>query len=89
ISYTWTAESFPTRARSTGFAMCDGLGHIGGGIGLIAVASFVSSLISSGVTTSLVIEVFIIIGVFQLISTIIAISAGHKTANKRLDEISP
>ncbi|WP_338602250.1 MFS transporter [Sulfolobus tengchongensis] len=88
-SYTWTAESFPTRARSTGFALCDGVGHIGGGIGIIAVASFISSLISSGVTTFLAVEVFLIISLFQVISTIIAVIAGHKTANKRLDEISP
>ncbi|AAY81089.1 MFS transporter [Sulfolobus acidocaldarius] len=89
ISYAWTAESFPTRARSTGFALCDGIGHVGGGIGLIIIASFISSLLSSGVTTGLAVEVFVIIGVFQLISTLIAISSGHKTANKRLDEISP
>lgn len=89
ISYAWTAESFPTRARATGFALCDGVGHIGGGIGTIAVASFISSLLSAGVTKGLAAEVFLLIALFQVISTIIAISIGHKTANRRLDEISP
>jgi len=89
ISYTWTAESFPTRSRATGFALCDGLGHIGGGLGIIEVASFISSLISGGITTTLVLEVFLLIALFQVISTIIAMSLGHRTANKRLDEISP
>lgn len=89
ISYAWTAESFPTRARATGFALCDGVGHIGGGIGTIAVASFISSLLSSGITKGLAAEVFLLIALFQVISTIIAISIGHKTANRRLDEISP
>lgn len=89
ISYTWTAESFPTRARTTGFALCDGVGHIGGGIGIIVIASFISSLLSSGVTSTLAIEVFLIIALFQVISTIIAIASGHRAANRRLDELSP
>ncbi len=31
--YLMSSESFPTVARSTGFAMADGLGHLGGAIG--------------------------------------------------------
>jgi len=89
ISYTWTIESYPTRARATGFALSDGLGHIGGGIAMIAVASFIGSLVSKGVTTTLVVEVFLLIASFQVISTIIAVALGHRTANKRLEEISP
>jgi MFS family permease len=89
VSYAWSAESFPTRARATGFALTDGLGHIGGGIGVVVIASFISSLVSSGVSTTLAVEVFLLIALFQLISALIAISLGHKTANKRLDEVSP
>ena len=81
ISYTWVTESFPTRARATGFAMSDGLGHLGGGIGLIIVGA----LLSSGQS---ILVLFIIIAMFQIISAIIA-QLGPKTANKRLDEVSP
>jgi len=88
-SYAWTAESFPTRARATGFALADGVGHIGGGIGVALVASFISALVSGGVSTTLIVEVMLLIAGFQVISAIIAIVIGHKTANRRLDEISP
>jgi MFS family permease len=81
IAYTWVTESFPTRARATGFAMADGLGHLGGGIGLIIVGS----LIASGLP---ILALFVIIALFQIISATIA-QFGPKTANKRLDEVSP
>ena len=81
IAYTWVTESFPTRARATGFAMADGLGHLGGGIGLIIVGA----LVTSGYP---ILGLFVIIAMFQIISAIIA-QFGPKTANKRLDEVSP
>jgi MFS family permease len=81
ISYTWVTESFPTRARATGFAMADGLGHLGGGIGLIIVGA----LLTSGQS---ILALFVIIALFQIVSAIIA-QAGPKTSNRRLDEVSP
>jgi len=81
IAYTWVTESFPTRARATGFALADGLGHLGGGIGLIIVGA----LIATGLP---ILTLFVIIAMFQIISAIIA-QFGPKTANKRLDEVSP
>jgi MFS family permease len=86
ITYTWVTESYPTRARATGFAMADGLGHLGGGIGLIIVGALLSIMKSGSVESILVL--FIIIAMFQVISAIIA-QFGPKTANKRLDEVSP
>jgi MFS family permease len=86
ITYTWVTESYPTRARATGFAMADGLGHLGGGIGLIIVGALLSIMKSASVESILVL--FIIIAMFQIISAAIA-QFGPKTANKRLDEVSP
>ena len=86
IAYTWVTESFPTRARATGFAMADGLGHLGGGIGLIIVGALLT-IIKSGSMES-VLVLFVIIALFQVISAIIA-QFGPKTTNKRLDELSP
>jgi len=86
ISYTWVSESFPTRARATGFALADGLGHLGGGIGLIIVGALLSIMTKGSMQSILVL--FIIIASFQIISAIIA-QFGPRTANKRLDEVSP
>jgi MFS family permease len=82
ITYAWVTESFPTRARATGFALADGLGHIGGGIGFIIVANALLDLNLSALV------LFIIIASFQIISAAIA-QLGPKTANRRLDEVSP
>ncbi len=39
-----TAESFPTRARTTGFGLVDGVGHLGGGIGVLLIAPYVKHM---------------------------------------------
>ncbi|MDG6987759.1 MAG: MFS transporter [Nitrososphaerota archaeon] len=80
ITYAWVSESFPTRARATGFALADGGGHLGGGVGLIITAALVTTLPVMGVMLT--------IAGFQIASALIA-QIGPKTANKRLDEVSP
>jgi MFS family permease len=42
--YLLTAESFPTNARATGFALTDGLGHLGGGLGPILLFPLISKV---------------------------------------------
>jgi hypothetical protein len=37
------AENFPTRARTTGFALVDGVGQLGGGIGVLLIAPHLES----------------------------------------------
>ena len=47
MSYAWTTENFPTRARATGFALADGIGHLGGGVGILVIAPLIPVLLKS------------------------------------------
>ncbi len=77
----WTTENFPARARTTGFAVVDGIGHIGGGIGILSVAYLLSLSVSPVI-------IFILIAVFLFIPSGIA-RFGVKTNRARMDKISP
>jgi putative MFS transporter len=77
--YTYTAESFPTRARTSGFALCDGVGHGGGAVGGLYLPTVVASLsFFAG---------FTIIGVTGLIAGLIAL-AGPRASGLALERIS-
>jgi putative MFS transporter len=80
MTYAWSAENYPTRARATGFALVDGVGHVGGGVGLLVLAPLIPVL---GVLPT-----FLIIGGCLVVSAIIA-QFGTATRSKRLDEVSP
>ncbi|HEU5230821.1 MAG TPA: MFS transporter [Ktedonobacteraceae bacterium] len=80
MTYTWSTENYPTRARATGFALVDGIGHLGGGIGLLVIAPLIPNLGA--------LYTFLIIGGCLVVSAIIA-QAGNATKHKRLDEVSP
>ncbi|HZO71937.1 MAG TPA: MFS transporter [Ktedonobacteraceae bacterium] len=80
MTYTWSTENYPTRARATGFALVDGVGHLGGGIGLLVIAPLIPSLGA--------LNTFLIIGGCLVVSAIIA-QLGNATKHKRLDEVSP
>jgi len=80
MAYTWSTENYPTRARASGFALVDGIGHLGGGIGVIYVTSFVVRLGPFGT--------FLLMGSFLLVAAGLA-QFGPATRNKRLDQVSP
>lgn len=79
-SYAMTAESFPTRARTTGFALVDGVGHIGGGIGVLVIAPFLPHMTILGA--------LILISSFLVVAAVIAQFTTH-TRNRSLDHVSP
>src|SRR5437764_2918577 len=88
MMYTWSTENYPTRARATGFALVDGIGHLGGGVGILVIAPLIPNLVASmGVTTGPIV-IFVIIAAFLIAAAIIA-QFGVATRQKRLDEVSP
>jgi hypothetical protein len=50
MTYALSTESFPTRARVTGFGMVDGVGHLGGGIGVLLIAPQIPHMSVLGAT---------------------------------------
>src|SRR5579859_57422 len=80
MAWAWSAENYPTRARATGFALVDGIGHVGGGVGIILIAGNISTL---GI-----IGTFLVIGGCLVVASVIA-QFGTATKELRLDEVSP
>jgi len=71
MTYTWSTEIYPTRARATGFALVDGIGHLGGGVGILFIAPLIPALLSSlGATTGSIV-IFLIIDAFLVVAAII------------------
>lgn len=80
MCWAWSAENYPTRARTSGFALVDGIGHIGGGVGMLVLVPFMPTLGPIGT--------FLVLGGFLVISSAIA-QFGISSKDKRLDEVSP
>lgn len=80
IAYSWTTENFPTRARTTGFALVDGVGHLGGGIGVLLIAPLIPRLGPLGA--------MLLISSFLVLAAIIA-QFGTATRSRALEEVSP
>ena len=80
IAYAWSVENYPTRARTTGFALVDGIGHLGGGVGMIVIAPLIPYLS--------VLAAMLIIGAFLVVAAVIA-QFGLATRDRLLDDISP
>ncbi|HEY2603442.1 MAG TPA: MFS transporter, partial [Thermoleophilaceae bacterium] len=80
MTYAWSAENFPTRARTTGFALVDGVGHLGGGIGVLLIAPHIADM---GALTS-----FVVLAGCLGVAAVIA-QFGIRTRDRRLEEVSP
>jgi MFS transporter, putative metabolite:H+ symporter len=78
VAYTFTAENFPTRLRSRGFALADGGGHLGGAVGAL--------LLPALVTGSTFFIGFAIIGITGLLAGLIALG-GPKTTGLSLEKV--
>jgi MFS transporter, putative metabolite:H+ symporter len=79
VAYTYTAESFPTRARTSGFAWSDGLGHLGGAVGALALPALIAA-------TSFFFG-FSAIGITGLAAGLIAL-LGPRASGQSLERIS-
>jgi MFS transporter, putative metabolite:H+ symporter len=80
MTYARSAESFPTRARTTGFALVDGVGHLGGGIGVLVIAPLIPHMSVLGA--------FMLVSAFLVVAAIIGMF-GVETRNKRFEDVSP
>ncbi len=80
MTYARSAENFPTRARTTGFALVDGVGHLGGGIGVLIIAPLVPKMSTLGALS--------LIGGFLVIAAVLGMF-GVETRNKRFEDVSP
>jgi MFS family permease len=79
VAYTFTAESFPTRMRATGFAFSDGIGHAGGAVGALALPIVVHEWsFFAG---------FAIIGITGLLAGLTAL-LGPVVTGRRLESVS-
>ncbi len=80
MTYALSAESFPTRARVTGFGLVDGIGHLGGGIGVLLIAPQIPHMSVLGA--------FLVISGFLVVAAVIAQFALNTRA-RRFEEVSP
>lgn len=80
MTYTLSTESFPTRARVTGFGMVDGVGHLGGGIGVLIIAPQIPHMSVLGA--------MLLVSAFLVAAAIIALFSPN-TRGKYYEEISP
>jgi putative MFS transporter len=80
VGYLLNVEVFPTRARTQGMAISDGVGHLGGAIAPIVVVALLTAYGgSSG---------FYMMGMSAIIAGFIVMAYAPRIGNRRLQEIS-
>ncbi|MBV9606290.1 MAG: MFS transporter [Solirubrobacterales bacterium] len=80
MTYTLSTESFPTRARVTGFGLVDGVGHLGGGIGVLVIAPQIPNMSVLGA--------MLVVSGFLVAAAIVALFSPN-TRGRHYEEISP
>ncbi len=80
MTYTLSTEAFPTRARVTGFGMVDGIGHLGGGIGVLVIAPQIPNMSVLGA--------MLLVSGFLVLAAIVALFSPN-TRGKHYEEVSP
>ena len=80
MTYALSTESFPTRARVTGFGLVDGVGHLGGGIGVLVIAPQIPNMT--------VLEAMLVVSGFLVLAAIVA-QFSPNTRGRYYEEISP
>ncbi len=80
MTYTWSTENFPTRARTTGYSLSDGIGHVGGGIGLLVIVPLLAQMGA--------LPAFLLISAFLVVAAIL-VQFGVSTRKATLEHIAP
>jgi MFS family permease len=80
MTYARSAENFPTRARTTGFGLVDGVGHLGGGIGVLVIAPLIPHMS--------VLAAMMLIGGFLALAALIG-QFGIETRARRFEDLAP
>jgi MFS family permease len=79
-TYALSAELFPTRARGTGFALVDGVGHVGGAMAIIVVVPIIGHLTP--------LSAFLVLAAFQGVAALL-LQLAPRSRGIPLDVLSP
>ena len=79
-TFALSAESFPTRVRSAGFGLVDGLGVLGGAAGVLVIAPLVPLLSP--------LPALVLVSSFLVVAAVIA-QFTPRARNRTLEDLSP
>lgn len=79
-TFALSAESFPTRTRSAGFGLVDGLGVSGGMVGVLVIAPLIPHLSP--------LPALVLVSAFLIVAAVIA-QFTPRARNRALEELSP
>ena len=79
-TFALSAESFPTRVRSAGFGLVDGIGVLGGAAGVLVIAPLVPQMRP--------LPALLLLSAFLVVAAVLAQFA-PRTRNRSLEDVSP